>query len=127
MFDDGIDFIVFDVESVKVILEVDLEQYEFDSSVFLASFSQNGLWNVADVSVLHEDHHEQVGVGLIDGEQLLLGSEEDVAFSVDVGAIREVIVLHVIELVEDVAVEHVGEHVLLALESVVLHFWQNAL
>lgn len=60
-------------------------------------------------------------------EQLLFGAELYVARVVDVCLVAQVVVLHIVELIEHPRVEHVGEHVLLADQPIVSHFRQLAL
>lgn len=48
----------------------------------------------------------------------------DVSGLIDVRLVAEVVVLHIVELVEHASVEHVRKHVLLANQSFVGHFRQ---
>ena len=58
---------------------------------------------------------------------MFLGAEVDVAVVVDMRLVAEIVVLHIVELVENAVVEHVREHVLLSDQPVVLDLWQFAL
>lgn len=64
---------------------------------------------------------------MICGKQLLLSAEVDIAIVIDMCLIAEIVVLHIVELVEHAIVEHIGEHILLPDQPIVLNLRQLAL
>lgn len=46
---------------------------------------------------------------------------------IDMCLIAEIVILHIVELIEDAIVEHVGEHVLFSNQPIILNFGQLAL
>lgn len=79
---------------------------------------------MVDVFCLNKDDHEQIGILIVSLEKLFFVAEVDVAGLVDVRLVAEIVVLHVVELVEHASVEHIREHVLLPKQSLVTHFRQ---
>jgi hypothetical protein len=79
---------------------------------------------VLAVRFLDEDHHEQVGVVVVDLLEVLLCAEVDVELAVDVGLVAQVVVLKVIKLMEDPFIKKIQKQILLPPQPNPLHLQQ---
>lgn len=121
-----INLIEFYVEGVEIINEVDLQEDQLHPAILLA-LGKKSLRNVVDVLCLYEDDHEQIGLLTISLKKLLLGAEVNIAVLINMCLIAEIVVLHIIKLIEYSIIEHIGEHVLLADKHFISHLQQLTL
>ena len=113
MFDHRIYFVELYVQSVVIIHKICLEEDELDPPIAFAALCHQGLRHMCDILRFHKDNHQQVRSLLICGKQLFLGAEVNIPIVIDMGLIAEIVILHIVELIKDAIVEHIGEHILL--------------
>jgi len=87
MLDDWINLIEFDIQSIKIIYKLSLQQYHLNSSILLTPLSQHSLWNMTDILGLNKHHHQHLLFLLVNLQQLLLCSKEYISIMVNVSLI----------------------------------------
>lgn len=114
----GVDFIVFDVEDVLVVDVGVVDEDQFDSlllgHITLGVIELGG--DPLPVRMLHENHHQQVGLLVELLQQLLLRHESyflHLLLHLPV-RVRQIVVSHIIVGLEYFGAEHIGEEGLLS-------------